>query len=443
MPLKDSLALLLVIAVFGCTNNTSPKPVPPPVDSSQASAASAAEKPASAQAPATGNARPPGPKPTKLKVPEWFQEVQNLYEEATRAMDRGDDAKARESLDLLLAIQPGHENASIARARICRKQKDHEEALSVLETALKAQPGSLSLLYEKAVTQFEQGESAAALKTLEIMLKPENRMPPGRYLRAVILASLKDRDGALSALEDALENGFDDARRLETETRFSFLGEEERFQRVVRRLGTRANSASQASGEHKKDALELKLLHEANESFKLGELLSRLEQSLASHQGRPLTIDLKAVDGQPMKLSSYQGKPVLVVFWGSWSGWCRKQISEAARLRDAFQPSGLVVLSLYYELMGEKEAVEESVRAYLRDNKIDLPCAVIDDELANANEVATYPTTLFVGSDGKAYLKTSGYLDYTALEALTKALLKGQPQPSPPSAASPGEKRGQ
>src|SRR5262249_27695789 len=121
----------------------------------------------------------------------------------------------------------------------------------------------------------------------------------------------------------------------------------------------------------------------------------------------------------------------------SWSEWCRKQIGEVARLKEAFQPNGLVVLTLYYELIQGQNAVEESVRSYLKDNKIDLPCAVIDDDLANANEVALYPTTLFVGSDGKSYLKTSGYLDYAALEVLTNALLKGQP--SPPSPA--GEKR--
>jgi tetratricopeptide (TPR) repeat protein len=366
--------------------------------------------------------------------------VQDLYLEATQAIDQGDEKKARESLEHLLALQPEHVNASIAMAKICRKARNFEEALSVLEAALKAEPANLSLLYEKAVTQFEQGEPAAALTTLDGMLKPEIRMPSGRYLRAVILASTKDREGALAALEDALENGFDDLQRLEKEGRLTFIAQEERYFRVAERLRTRAHSAAQASGsgaERQKDDLELKLLREARESPQKSELLPRLERNLSSGQGTRIAVDLKAVDEQQLQLSSYAGKPVVIVLWGTWSGWCRKQLSEVARLRDAFQPRGLAVLSLYYELMGKrKEDIEEGVRTYLRDAKIDLPCAVIDDGFANSIEVATYPTTIFVASDGKAYLKAAGFMDYATLEALATALMKG---PSPP-AASPKDR---
>ena len=61
---------------------------------------------------------------------------------------------------------------------------------------------------------------------------------------------------------------------------------------------------------------------------------ARLDELLNPAVGKPAP-EIDGVDfhGMPLKLSDYQGKVVVVVFWGSWCGPCMALVPHAARAR--------------------------------------------------------------------------------------------------------------
>lgn len=60
------------------------------------------------------------------------------------------------------------------------------------------------------------------------------------------------------------------------------------------------------------------------------------------------------LDGQPMKLSSLRGKVVLVDFWASWCGPCRRENPHVVKLYDKYKNKGFEVLGVSLDRTKDK-----------------------------------------------------------------------------------------
>ena len=86
----------------------------------------------------------------------------------------------------------------------------------------------------------------------------------------------------------------------------------------------------------------------------------------AAQAGQPVVVSdfaLKALDGRNYRLSEYRGEVVAVVFWASWCGPCRDELSRLQSLRELYADAGLQVLAVS---MDERTDAAASVAASLR-----------------------------------------------------------------------------
>jgi len=115
---------------------------------------------------------------------------------------------------------------------------------------------------------------------------------------------------------------------------------------------------------------------------------------------------LKSLDGRNIKLSEQAGNVVLLNFWASWCGPCRKEMPLLNELHDKYSPLGFMVLGVNVELDSAQ------ARRFLDDNPVSFP-VLLDSEnkVTQAYEVVAMPTTAIIDRHGKIRYLHKGYKD--------------------------------
>lgn len=131
--------------------------------------------------------------------------------------------------------------------------------------------------------------------------------------------------------------------------------------------------------------------------------------------------ELKTLDGEVVRLKSLQGKPVLLSFWASWCGPCRRELPGLNELYGEFGGKGLVVLGINDEDKGD-------ARRYVAKAGLKFP--ILHDgskRVARAYRVRSIPTVFLLDRDGMIVRFFSGSRDVATLRtALVSAGLKTQ-----------------
>ncbi|WP_409346564.1 thiol-disulfide oxidoreductase ResA [Paenibacillus sp. MBLB4367] len=129
---------------------------------------------------------------------------------------------------------------------------------------------------------------------------------------------------------------------------------------------------------------------------------------------------LAGLDGQTHKLSDYEGKGVIVNFWGSYCEPCRNEMPALQRQSEKWAATGLTVLGL--------NVAENKITAqgYVDQVKVKFPILLDQsEEIRRKYGVIQYPTTFFIKPDGKVHTikvgeMTESYIDQTITAMLGK-----------------------
>lgn len=137
----------------------------------------------------------------------------------------------------------------------------------------------------------------------------------------------------------------------------------------------------------------------------------------------PLAPDFVLVDleGRIASLRAFRGKVVLLSFWATWCPPCRQEMPDLARLKEAFGPDGLVVLTVATDAGGAKTVGP-------RAGPLRVPSPALLDptsSVASVYRVEALPTTFLIDREGRIVGRTVGGRRWFAsdAQALVRALL--------------------
>jgi thiol-disulfide isomerase/thioredoxin len=113
---------------------------------------------------------------------------------------------------------------------------------------------------------------------------------------------------------------------------------------------------------------------------------------------------MKTLAGEMFSLAKLKGKPVLLDFWATWCGPCRKSRPVLEKIARDFKNSDLVILGVN---TGEDREV---VEAFLEKTPLEYP-AVLSGEsgILESYSVTAYPTFILIGRDGKIIANEVGF----------------------------------
>jgi glutathione peroxidase-family protein len=118
--------------------------------------------------------------------------------------------------------------------------------------------------------------------------------------------------------------------------------------------------------------------------------------------------EMKSANGDPIKLSNYSGKVLLVNLWATWCGPCRNETPELVRLYREYQDRGLEIVGLSTE---DPVASEQRVHEFVREYNVGYHVGWAKPEVAVALMAGrgSIPQSFIVTRDGRVAKRFIGF----------------------------------
>lgn len=122
-------------------------------------------------------------------------------------------------------------------------------------------------------------------------------------------------------------------------------------------------------------------------------------------------------NGNPVSLSDFHGKPVLLTFWATWSNDSERAMPVIQQNYEEWQSRGQVVLTIDI-LNSRPEETEANLATFMSSNNYSFPVLLDPSQLATIQyHVGTIPTNVLIDKDGFIREIIPGpYLSQSAVE---------------------------
>ena len=128
---------------------------------------------------------------------------------------------------------------------------------------------------------------------------------------------------------------------------------------------------------------------------------------------------LQGLDGTEVSLASLQGKVVVLNFWASWCGPCRKEMPDFQEAWEEHQDQGVVFVGIAVA------DTESDASRFAQQVGVTYPLALdATNEVARAYRLRAVPSTYFIDREGMLATTLHGLANQGAL----RIFLRGQTQ---------------
>lgn len=126
-------------------------------------------------------------------------------------------------------------------------------------------------------------------------------------------------------------------------------------------------------------------------------------------------------EGKAVKLSDYYGKPVVMNFWATWCGYCKKEMPDFQEVYEEYKDK---VEFLFINSTDGSRETREKAETYLQEQGYTIP-AFYDEDLdaVYTYSVNSLPTTMLLDKQGRVAAYAPGLVEKEALASALDALL--------------------
>jgi thiol-disulfide isomerase/thioredoxin len=314
-------------------------------------------------------------------LPYAFRELGKLYQ------TKGEKDKADEIFVLLAKMMP--DEFSPVQSRVALRGANYQEGLALIREFLKSHPANAQALNKEAQLHRE-------LKDWQNYIDACRRLytakPDGgnAYNLACAFSLAGERDSAFVMLKHAAQMGFNDLAQYKEDEDLIPLHDDSRWGDLLTTVET---------------AYRAEVTRQRQEAMATEK--ERKEKALGSRQETAAPDwNFKDFDGKEVSLTGLRGNVVIIDFWATWCGPCRKTMPL---LDKFFQANKRANVKVYGINVWERQKDPEKVKSFVKTNGFKFPILFGDDKVTSNYGVTGIPTLFVIGLDGKIMYRHVGY----------------------------------
>lgn len=274
---------------------------------------------------------------------------------------------------------------------------DHQKAIRLTDEFLDKNPKNVDALYIKARSERELNDWPAHIKTMRRVVEVESTGPHA-YDLACGFSLAGDKDSAYTWLNTAAELGFTDIEQYKADDDLIPLRGDPRWNDLLVKV---------EDGERAKVA---EFMRQAAATAP-----QRKQSAIAERQSMDAPdFTLQDLDGKTISLSALRGKVVILDFWATWCGPCRKTMP----LLDKYYTDGKPADVKIYGVNVWERGGTDKVKPFIVERGFHFPILYGTNDLASAYGVQGIPTMVVIDQQGKIAYRHVGY-NPTLPEVLT------------------------
>ena len=136
-----------------------------------------------------------------------------------------------------------------------------------------------------------------------------------------------------------------------------------------------------------------------------------------------LSTEMQGANGQPIKLSNYSGKVLLVNLWATWCGPCRRETPELVRLHKEYQSRGVEMVGLSTEdPVASAQSVHDFVQQFQVDYQVGWATREVAIALMQLSGRSSIPQSFIITRDGRIKKQFIGFHPVQTPPQLKQAL---------------------
>ncbi len=122
-----------------------------------------------------------------------------------------------------------------------------------------------------------------------------------------------------------------------------------------------------------------------------------------AQQDRPLAPEfvLPTASGEQVSLAEYKGKVVILDFWATWCGPCRRGIPDLVEIKKEYGDK-VAIIGISVDGITRDGSTVKDVKPFMKEFKINYPIALGDMQLVNNyGGIRSIPTSFIIDQKGK------------------------------------------
>jgi cytochrome c biogenesis protein CcmG, thiol:disulfide interchange protein DsbE len=128
---------------------------------------------------------------------------------------------------------------------------------------------------------------------------------------------------------------------------------------------------------------------------------------------------LADLDGNPVRLADFRGRPVIINFWASWCGPCVEEFPLLRQAASRHADDGLVVIGIVWRDRSE------AARDFMQRNDATWAAAMDPGErVAGDYGILGPPETYFIGRDGTIVARQIGQISAASMDEKLAAIIE-------------------